>query len=351
MPVITNSLSGTSAKLLDNTNVTLRFDSSSFTNQVVTLADKTYTNKITITRPFELIASNIKKGVEIAGITGTYEVVLNTETVETPLSMKDGNQVILPSKPNYTLSEVTIVKPNTLVADNIKAGVEIGGITGTYTGSGGTTTLKALLDATKNASRLFQGYSSSTVEGLIVAEDTSNVTDMGSMFGLCHKLTTIPQLDTSNVANMGSMFYECFSLTTIPQLDTSKVTDMNRMFFSCTSLTTIPQLDTSKVISMDYMFSVCGKLTTIPQLDVSKVISMTQTFNSCTSLKSILMTGMKVSFDISASTQFETADLVTILNNLATVTTSQTLTMGATNLAKLSDEQKKIATDKGWTLA
>ena len=60
---------------------------------------------------------------------------------------------------------------------------------------------------------------------------------------------------------------------------------------------------------------------------------------------------MKVKFDISASTQFETADLVTILNNLATVTTSQTLTMGATNLAKLSDEQKKIATDKGWTLA
>ena len=63
------------------------------------------------------------------------------------------------------------------------------------------------------------------------------------------------------------------------------------------------------------------------------------------------MTGMKVSFDISASIEFERADLVTILNNLATVTTTQTLTMGSTNLAKLTDEDKAIATNKGWTLA
>ena len=60
---------------------------------------------------------------------------------------------------------------------------------------------------------------------------------------------------------------------------------------------------------------------------------------------------MKVKFDISASTQFEKSDLVTILNNLAAVTTTQTLTMGATNLAKLTDEDKAIATNKGWTLA
>ena len=63
------------------------------------------------------------------------------------------------------------------------------------------------------------------------------------------------------------------------------------------------------------------------------------------------MTGMKANFDISASTNFEESDLVTILNNLATVTTTQTLKMGATNLAKLTDEDKAIATNKGWTLA
>lgn len=84
---------------------------------------------------------------------------------------------------------------------------------------------------------------------------------------------------------------------------------------------------------------------------MSNVTGMSGMFSGCSSLKSILMHGMKVSFDIHASTKFEESDLVTILNNLATVTSTQTLTMGATNLAKLTDEEKAIATNKGWTLA
>ena len=83
---------------------------------------------------------------------------------------------------------------------------------------------------------------------------------------------------------------------------------------------------------------------------MSNVNNMSGMFSNCTSLKSILMTRIKVSFDISASTKFEESDLVTILNNLETVTNTKTLTMGSTNLAKLSDEEKAIATNKGWTL-
>jgi hypothetical protein len=63
------------------------------------------------------------------------------------------------------------------------------------------------------------------------------------------------------------------------------------------------------------------------------------------------MTGMKTSFDISASTLFTRDALNEIMSNLATVTTAQTLTMGSTNLAKLTDADKLIATGKGWTLA
>ena len=304
MPVITNSLSGTSAKLLDNTNVTLRFDSSSFTNQVVTLADKTYTNKITITRPFELIASNIKKGVEIAGITGTYEVVLNTETAETPLSMKDGNQVVLPSKPNYTLSEVTIVKPNTFTPENIKAGVEIGGITGTYTGSGGTTLLKTVLDATKSTKYLFSGYSGNSLSGLIDYNDTSNVVDASYMFYQCTGLADMPilnfkKLQTSSymfassnlkefsselanefspLVNIDYMFYNCKELTSIALFDTSNVKKFYYTFMNCTALTSIPLFDTSNVNDMSYAFMSCIALTSIPLLNTSKVTNMSYTF-------------------------------------------------------------------------
>lgn len=109
--------------------------------------------------------------------------------------------------------------------------------------------------------------------------------------------------------------------------------------------------DTENVTNMISMFRECSNLTTIPQLDTSNVTNMSNMFFYCSGLKSILMTGMKVSFDISASTKFERTDLLIILNNLATVTKTQTLKMGATNLAKLTDEDKLIATNKGWTLA
>ena len=212
-------------------------------------------------------------------------------------------------------------------------------------------TLKNLLDATKSCYYLFQEYSGVSVDDLIQPNDTANVTNMNNMFYNCANLTTIPQLDTSKVTNMNSMFYNCSKLTNIPLLDTSNVTSMSTMFFGCNSLTTIPQLDTSKVTNMRNMFYSCNSLTTIPQLDTSNVTNMNNIFASCSSLKSILMTNIGVALDISASTLFERTDLVTILNNLKTVTTTKTLKMGATNLAKLTDEDKAIATNKGWTLA
>ena len=211
-------------------------------------------------------------------------------------------------------------------------------------------TVKALLDATRSCYCLFKSYTGTSVEGLISYSDTSSVMTTDSMFTSCYRLKTVPQFDTSAVTNMSNMFSSCNVLTTIPQLDTSKVTNMYGMFNNCVSLITIPQLDTSKVTNMSYMFYYCSKLTTIPQIDTSRVTNMSYMFRDCTSLKSILMYGMKVSFDISASTQFEESDLVTILNNLASVTSTKTLTMGSTNLAKLTDEEKAIATNKGWTL-
>ena len=236
-------------------------------------------------------------------------------------------------------------------------------------------TLKKLLDATKSADHLFYNYQGTSVNDLIQPSDTENVTNMSRVFEGCSNLTEIPLLNTSKAENMPGMFYSCSALTTIPQLDTSKVrdmlgmfngctnltsiplldtsniTNMNYMFNNCMSLATIPQLDTSKVISMNYMFDSCSKLTTVPALDVSNVSSFIRIFYNCTNLKSILITNIGADLNISASTLFERSDLLVILNNLRPVTETKTLTMGATNLAKLTEEDKAIATNKGWTLA
>ena len=186
--------------------------------------------------------------------------------------------------------------------------------------------LKALLDGTKSTAYLFNEYQGTSVEGLISYSDTANVTNMSYMFNSCPNLTSIPALDTSKVNDMSAMFYECSNLTTIPELDTSSVTNMNGMFYNCRNLTTIPALDASSVTNMDYIFYNCSKLTEIH------------------------MRGIKTGFDIHYSTLFTREALVEILNNLARLPASRALTMGETNLAKLTEEDKKIATDKGWRL-
>ena len=157
--------------------------------------------------------------------------------------------------------------------------------------------------------------------------------------------------DTSNVKEMAKAFYGCTSLTSIPQINTSNVTDMRDLFYGCSRLENVPQLDTSKVNYAGGMFYNCYQLKTIPQLDLSNVTDLGNTFYGCSRLKEILATGMKVNFNISYSTDFTRENLVTILNNLATVTSTVKLTMGSTNLAKLTEEDKAIATNKGWTLA
>ena len=191
-------------------------------------------------------------------------------------------------------------------------------------------------------------------EGAIQYSDTSNVTDMNSMFRFCYSLTSIPQLDTTNVTNMSYMFASCSKLTTIPLLNTSNVTNMSSMFSDCIKITTIPLLNTSNVTNMYTMFSYCSNLTTIPQLDTSNVTNMSYMFTSCSKLTTIHMINMKVSFDIHYSTLFTREAIVEIINNcydLTTLNKTAKLTMGSTNLSKLTDEDKLIATNKGWTLA
>ena len=138
---------------------------------------------------------------------------------------------------------------------------------------------------------------------------------------------------------------------TIPRLDTSKVTNMKGMFNGCGQLTTIPALNTSNVTNMDSMFKGCSSLTTIPQLDTSSVKDMSFMFHGCGALTAIYMKNIKVSLNISGTALQHDALVELINNGLATVTTTQTLTLGSDKLALLSDSEKKVALDKGWTLA
>ena len=202
--------------------------------------------------------------------------------------------------------------------------------------------------------------------------DTSNVKDMTSMFDGCKNLTTIPQIDTSNVTRMNQMFYHCSNLTTIPQIDTSKVNSMTYMFGYCSNLTTIPQIDTSMVTNMAYMFYNCSNLTTIPQLNGENIGILSEAFYGCKSLENFnglinlgqaYQTSQSANYNyyklvLTSSTLLTEQSIINILNNLYDIATkgcnTQTVTLGATNLAKLTstEGQQALASaqSKGWNI-
>ena len=155
-------------------------------------------------------------------------------------------------------------------------------------------------NATNMGSMFIFCYNLSTVPDF----DTGNVTDMSDMFSGCANITTVPNfdtgnvtdmskifsscrnIDTGNVTDMSDMFYQCRNLTTVPNFDTSKVTNMSDMFYSCNNLTTIPNFDTSNVTDMSYMFYGTN-ITSVPNFDTSNVTNMTRMFTFCYNLTTI----------------------------------------------------------------
>lgn len=133
--------------------------------------------------------------------------------------------------------------------------------------------------------------------------DTSNVTDMFSMFRGCSGLTNLDltHLDTSNVTYMDTMFSGCSGLTDLDltHLNTSNVTDMNSMFSGCSGLTNLDltHLNTSNVTDMSYMFDGCSGLTNLDltSLDTQNVTNMSSMFYDCTVLTTLSI-GEKFAF-------------------------------------------------------
>lgn len=142
--------------------------------------------------------------------------------------------------------------------------------------------------------------------------DTSTFTSMNGMFGECRTLTSLDlsSFNTINVTNIGSMFYNCDNLKSINMSgwNTSKVKDMSYMFNGLYKIETIN----------------CNGLQ-LPDIDMSDI-------------------------GLDSATKLTVDSIVGLLNALPTTTNSYSFQIGQTNINKLSEEQKAIAINKGWTL-
>ena len=140
--------------------------------------------------------------------------------------------------------------------------------------------------------------------------------------------------DTSNCIDAQSMLYNCQGISRMPFLDFSKCTGANTLAYFCGAsavLTTIDGIKSSENTAWD-----------------------SRSFTSNNQLNHCIFSGVIAkSFSLS-NTKLDHESLLSVLNTLKDLTgtgTTLTLTLGATLQAKLTDAEKAIATQKGWTLA
>lgn len=133
--------------------------------------------------------------------------------------------------------------------------------------------------------------------------------------------------------------------------------ETSEAFVNCTSLKKVDAYNCGfySDISLYNFFNNCYNLSEIngtETWDISKVNKLDNFVYKCSKLSSFYAPkNINVSLsDFTASTLLTAEHLMSIINNLDTVSVTQTLKIGATNLAKLTPEEIKIATDKGWTV-
>lgn len=251
-----------------------------------------------------------------------------------------------------------------------------------------------------NCDNMFNGFNALSALDLSNF-DVSKVTNMNMMFtGLNANSLNLDGWDTSQVKNMGYMFQSGLKGDVdLSHFNTGNVTTFMRMFRTCTALTSVnlSNWDTHSATSMEGMFSSCSTLQRLDlsSFDTSKTTNMSSMFNLCPSLSEILgfsatsKEGMSIGFPTGSSgsayalkrlifrtdlgdgvyairsainikyCSFERDGMVEMFNTLPDVSalglsssyTTITITGNpCVTDGTLTDEDRAIATSKGWTL-
>ena len=236
--------------------------------------------------------------------------------------------------------------------------------------------------------------------------DFSSVINLASAFYECISLLTVPRLNIEKVENMENTFKGCYSLITMPEIYAPKCTSMRYCFSECSSLNYVGDITVAESVNTMQMFANCFSLTKIksfknsigrdtdmfkgcaslislPELKFSG-FSYTYMFRNCTALSSLQNLEIKnVPVNTSSTSKtlkfpgcyclakltfaptcdpfdfnldfsecaFGQRGLVALFNSLPNSTKNNNLIISNNRGASvITDEEKKIATDKGWNV-
>ena len=224
--------------------------------------------------------------------------------------------------------------------------------------TGDDSTLKGLIQCTITSLDIPQGVTAIGTRAFYYRSHLTSITIPSSVtsigvyaFAYCEGITSIT-IPNSVTSIEDCAFQNCLRLTsiTIP----ASVTSIGAsVFISCSRLTNAVISAGVTTISSN-MFWSCANLTTI-SIPSSVTTIANNAFASCTNLEYVtLANGFNANkLTLSSSTKYSHDTILSWLNALADRTgqTAYTLTMGSTNLAKLTADEIAIATNKNWNLA
>ena len=185
--------------------------------------------------------------------------------------------------------------------------------------------------------------------------DLSSGTDFSYAWYDCNAMQYFSPINMNNATNLDHAWYRCYGIVEFPMIDTSKVTNFRSTWEGCMSLQIFPQFDLSAGTLFISTWKDCN-ITVMPQLDLSNGVNFNFAWDGCHNLVNLGGFGaIKASIDLSDADVLNVDSIMNVITQAADLNelgiTGKTMTFGSTNLAKLTDAQKGVATSKGWSLA
>lgn len=198
--------------------------------------------------------------------------------------------------------------------------------------------------------------------------DTSSWRTLNNTFRNCYFLTKINEgniVDCRSInGRMSNAFYGCSNIKevtfiNIPDFDIPVPVDSifslapNIIPDKIEKVTFSPKIKTNNARLMfngrNSLKYIIGELDFLAITDTGGINSA---FNGCTSLIEVRFTpeSIKQNLSFTQSSQLSDESIQSILDGLANVSTTRTLSLNSAVYAKLTEEQKQSATDKGWTI-